>query len=157
MSIRTKIIGTFLPLVLLPLFILGGVSIYKLRDAAYDSVITERENLLNQLEDQIRLEKQTSIANVKLLAESELIQKYVLIPDEWDRYSLLQPALLRLLGAYQDIYSEYVEIRILLPDGYEDTRLTIGDIPNITDMEKDSSYFSRDVAVRQRNLYNIFQ
>ncbi|TKB23109.1 response regulator [Desulfopila sp. IMCC35006] len=143
MNIRTKIIATFLPLVLLPLFILGGVSIYKLRDAAYDSVMTERENLLTQLEDQVRLEKQTTEANIKLLAQSELVKKYVLIPDEWERYSLLQPSLLRLLGVYQEIYSAYVEIRILLPDGYEDTRITIGEIPNVTEMEADTPYFQK--------------
>jgi len=157
MNLRTKIIGTFLPLVVLPLFILGGVSIYKLRGAAYDSVITERENLLNQLEDQIRLEKQTTEASIKLLGESDLISKYLLTSDEWERYSLLQPILLRLLDSYQEIYPSYAELRILLPDGYEDTRLTIVDTPNATEMETESAYFQKMLQSDKKIFTTFFK
>ncbi|MFW2367018.1 MAG: response regulator [Desulforhopalus sp.] len=141
MNLKTKIILAFLPLILLPLLILGGVSVVKLRSAAYDSVITERENLITQLKDQVLSARKAIEANIQFLAESKLIEKYVLIDDEWDRYSLLQPILLRLLGNYQDIYPNYSEIRILLPDGYEDTRITVGDIPNVTEMEGETPYF----------------
>lgn len=155
MSIRVKITAILLPLVLLPLFILGGVSILKVRNAAYDSVITERANLLNQLKDQVTLARYTTEADIKVLAESELIRKYVLIPDEWERYSVLQPVLLRLLSVYQEIHPEYVEIRIILPDGYEDTRITIGDIPNATDFESDSEYFQK-ILQTEEDIYATF-
>lgn len=155
MSIRVKITAILLPLVLLPLFILGGVSILKVRNAAYDSVITERANLLNQLKDQVKLARYTTEADIKVLAESELIRKYVLIPDEWERYSVLQPVLLRLLSVYQEIHPEYVEIRIILPDGYEDTRITIGDIPNATDFEADSGYFQK-ILQTEEDIYATF-
>ena len=157
MSIKVKILGTFLPLVILPLFILGGVSILKVRNAAYDSIITERENLLSQLNDQVRSAKHTTEANIKLLAESELIKKYVLIQDEWERYSVLQPTLLRLLSVYQEIFPEYFEIRIILPDGYEDTRITIGDIPNATDLEGDSSYFQKVLQSKEDTFSTFFK
>lgn len=157
MSIRLKVIGSLLPLVLLPLFILGGVSILKVRDAAYDSVITERENILNQIKDQIRSGKRFTEANVKLLAQSELIKKYVLIPDEWERYSVLQPVLLRLLSVYQEIHPAYFEMRIILPDGYEDTRITVGDIPNATDFEEDSAYFQKMLQTEEEILTTFFK
>ncbi len=157
MNIKAKILITFLPLVVLPLIFLGGVSIIKLRDAAYDSVITARDNLLTQLGDQILSTQKRTEASIKLLAESELIKKYVLIPDELDRYFLLQPTLLRLLIDYQEIYPNYSEIRILLPDGYEDTRITIGDIPNVTDMEGDSAYFKKIVESRSPVLKTLFK
>ena len=149
MSIRTKVLGTFLPLVLLPLLILGGVSIYKLRSAASEAVITERENLLSQLQDQVLTAKETAEAAIQLMSQSNLIRKYAVIADEWERYSLLQPVLLRLLQTYQEIYTEYFEIRFILPDGYEDTRITLGDIPNVTDMEDKTPYFKRAVAAKE--------
>ena len=157
MSIRLKILGSLLPLVLLPLFILGGVSILKVKDAAYDSVITERENILNQLKDQIRSDKLSTEADIKLLAQSELIEKYVLIPDEWERYSVLQPILLRSLAVYQEIHPEYFEMRIILPDGYEDTRITVGDIPNVTDLEEGSSYFQKMLKTEKEIFTTLFK
>ena len=63
--------------------------------------------------------------------------------QEDERYDLWQPALLKLFSTYIGAYPNYYEIRVLLPDGYEDTRLTRGDIPNFTEQEKDSRYFQK--------------
>ena len=49
MRLRTKTLITFLPLVVIPLLILGGVSVVKLKNAEYHSVMTERANFLKQL------------------------------------------------------------------------------------------------------------
>ncbi|MDX2495410.1 MAG: response regulator [Desulfuromusa sp.] len=119
------------------------MSVIKLKNAAYHSVMTERENFLKQLKDQVDFLKKSTEANINLLSESALVQKYFLIESEEDRYSLFQPVLLQLLQRYQEIYPEYKEIRILLPDGYEDTRITLADVPNKTDLEGDTPFFKK--------------
>ncbi|MDX2493376.1 MAG: response regulator [Desulfuromusa sp.] len=143
MKIKIKIIMTFLPLVVIPLLIIGGVSVIKLKNAAYHSVMTERDNFLKQLKDQVNSLKKSTEANINLLSESALVQKYFLIESEEDRYSLLQPVLLNLLNRYQEIYPEYKEIRLLLPDGYEDTRVTLEGLPNKTELEGDTPFFKK--------------
>ncbi|NDY72953.1 histidine kinase [Desulfobacter hydrogenophilus] len=143
MRIRTKTLLTFLPLVVVPLLIIGGVSVVKITQTAHHSVMTERANFLKQLNVQAHSIKQSAEKNALLLSKDKLIQKYILIDDEEDRYSLLQPTLLRLLSDYQQVYPEYYEIRLILPDGYEDTRITVKNIPNKTEFEGDTPYFKK--------------
>ena len=65
----------------------------------------------------------------------------MLVDDEGQRYQLLQPGLLKLFASYQSAYPEDYEIRVLLPDGYEDTRSTVEPIANHTDEEGDTESF----------------
>jgi len=54
---------------------------------------------------------------------------------------LMQAPLLRLFANYQHAYPDYYEIRVLLPDGYEDTRLTVEGLPNLREDESDTDIF----------------
>ena len=65
----------------------------------------------------------------------------MLVDDEGQRYQLLQPGLLKLFASYQSAYPEDYEIRVLLPDGYEDTRSTVEPIANHTEEEGDTESF----------------
>jgi hypothetical protein len=76
------------------------------------------ETLLDQGGRQVHDRLQTTRANLELFSESVLLQSYLLNEDEEERYTLL-----RLFGSYQKSYPNYYEIQVLLPDGYEDTRL----------------------------------
>ena len=77
----------------------------------------------------------TALANIRLFANDILVRKYLLTGDEALRYTLLQAPLLRLFRSYQKAFPEYVEIRILLPDGYEEVRQRHPWVANSTEEE----------------------
>ena len=143
MRLRPKLILLVLPLVILPLLGLGWICYQWLADAAYAASAREMTTVAAQLRLGLQATIQTAIANVELLSHSTLVQQYALTEDERQRYTLLQPALLNLFANYQTVYPDYDEILFLTPNGYEDTRATIGDAPNATEEEGDTPYFQR--------------
>lgn len=143
MRLRPKLILLVLPLVILPLLGLGWICYQWLADAAYAASAREMTAAAAQLRPGLQATIQTAIANVELLSHSTLVQQYALTADERQRYTLLQPALLNLFANYQTVYPDYDEILFLSPNGYEDTRATIGDAPNATEEEGNTPYFQR--------------
>ena len=83
----------------------------------------------------------TAQANAQLFAASSLIEHYIRVKNEAERYELMQPSILNLFATYYAAYPDYIEIQLLLPDGYEDTRLAEPGRPNLTDEEANSDFF----------------
>ena len=84
---------------------------------------------------------ETASANAQLFADSSIVEHYVRVKDEQERYALMQPSLLHLFATYRAAYPDYIEIQLLLPDGYEDTRLAKFGRPNLTEEESTSEFF----------------
>ncbi|MCP4899410.1 MAG: response regulator [bacterium] len=143
MKLRAKALVLVVPLVVAPLLTLGWFGYTGLRATVEEKSLRELSTLLGQLSRRVQGVVDTADANARLFAGSGQLHRYLLTEDETDRYELLQPSLLRLLASYQDVYPEYPEIRVLFPDGYEDTRATIGALPNRTEDESASEWFSR--------------
>lgn len=143
MRLQTKLLLVVIPLIVLPLITLGFLGHIRLRDMSSERILKEVNILTEELSHNVTIFMQTAQANLELFAGSSLLQKYLLTADEGQRYTLLQPSLLRLLRSYQEAYPDYYEIRVLLPDGYEDTRLTRERIANLTEEERDSPYFQQ--------------
>ncbi len=141
MKLQAKLLLVVIPLIVLPLLTVGWIGYTQLRDTATERTLKEMTTLLDQLSLNIQDRLQTAEANLDLFSRSFILQRYLLTGDEGQRYALLQPTLLNLFRSYQQAYPEYHEIRVLLPDGYEDTRVSRGNIPNLTDDEHDTPYF----------------
>ncbi|WP_136810322.1 ATP-binding protein [Desulfosediminicola flagellatus] len=155
MKISTKIIIFCLPVIIIPLLLLGAVSYIKLQEGVRDSILSERANLLAQMTDQVERTIQTIESNTQLFSGSKILHKYLLIEDDWERYTLFLPSLTAVFQNYQVVYPEYFEIRILLPDGYEDCRVTTNTTVNISDDEAESSYF-KDIVAHNEDTYSTF-
>ncbi|NJN47039.1 MAG: diguanylate cyclase [Candidatus Competibacteraceae bacterium] len=143
MKLQTKLLIMVIPLIVLPLITLGLLGHARLQEMSSERILREADILVEELSESVTLLLQTAQANLALFSGSSLLQKYLLTADEAQRYTLLQPSLLSLFRSYQDAYPEYYEIRIILPDGYEDTRLTQERIPNHTEEEQDSAEFQQ--------------
>lgn len=141
MKLRTKIPFLLVPLIVLSLLVLGWFAYMQLREASEQRMFAEMSASLSHLRAHIETEVETARGNIKLLSNQVLIKKYILTEDEEERYTLLQPVLLRLFSSYQEAFPEYYEIRIFLPDGYEDARQTRPYIDNLTDEEGGSAFF----------------
>lgn len=140
MKLRAKIFLLLIPLIVLPLLTLGWIAFERLTTLARTATFQQMDTLLGQMTLHVRSDLETVHANMALFAHSEVLKRY-LFADEEDRYSLWQRPLLELFANYIKAYPDYYEIRVLLPDGYEDSRITLEEIPNVREEEGESVFF----------------
>jgi diguanylate cyclase (GGDEF)-like protein len=150
MKLRTKIPLLLVPLIVLPLFVVGWIAYSELRETSEQAMFREIHAALEPLDAYMDTEVQTAEANIDLFAKNTLVKKYVLTSDDSQRYALMLSPLLRVFQSYQEAFPKYYEIRILLPDGYEDARQTSYDIDNVTDEEHDTLFFQTMAAAGDR-------
>lgn len=134
MKLQNKILIFLLPFVILPLITVGIIAYVRLRNISHQAIIDQNDSILNRLESDLKTNLKTALANIELFANNKLLRNYIIVSEE-GRYELMQPSLLRLFASYQKAYPDYYEIRVVLPDGYEDTRSTLKMIPNVTEEE----------------------
>ena len=142
-SIRAKLVAIVAGFVLIPLLILGGVAIQQMRHRGELQSMQHMRLVTQQTGSQIRGRLEQLEANLELFSSSVLLTRYLRVEDEEQRWLLMQPTILELLHGYQRVFKDYFEVRVLLPDGFEDTRTVLGDIPNIRDDEAESPFFER--------------
>lgn len=141
MKLKVKLPLLLLPLVAIPLLIVGIVAHVQLRDVAEDSSITQTETLLEQISIQVENLVDNATSNLHLFSEYPLLKQYFSADSEDERYLVLYRPVQRQLLTIQKAYPKYSELRIILPDGFEDVRLVNRDIPNLTEEEQNSPFF----------------
>ncbi len=156
MRLQRKILLILAPCIVIPMLALGLTVYLKLSATAEEKAYSQIDATLDNVEKGLNAYVATARANIELFAGSSLITRYLLVEDESERYALLQPSLLSLLSSYQRAFPNYRELRILLPDGYEDTRSTLSFIPNLTEDEGESAHFRRVAASKEKVHVEIF-
>ena len=157
MNLRPKLLLFLIPLVVLPLLVLGALTFVEQKNAAKDFELYEMQESINNIKDRFQTLTNTAKSNITLFSENGLIKKYVLTDSEQTRYRLMHAPLLRLLKSYQDAYPDYYEIRILMPDGYEDARQTNIPLENVTEEEGDTPYFSELEGAGEEVFTRVFR
>jgi len=142
MNIQTKILLWLIPLVIFSQAILGWIAYNQLKETSRQTVFEQMDTLLTQVQMRVASDLDIANANVELFSGPDLFQRYMTTSDEEERYGLLQNPLLKLFLTYHRAYPDYYEIRVLLPDGYEDTRLASAGINNITEEEGNTPFFN---------------
>jgi len=142
-KLHAKLLLLVVPLIAVPLAALGWVAYTEQRDSLEQESWRQIQTLLNQIEQRVAAHIEAARANASLFSSSNALQRYLLIQDEGQRFQLHQPALLKLFRSYQEANPHYYEIRVLLPDGYEDTRSTLTVLPNVTDEEGGTDFFAK--------------
>ncbi|MDH3469645.1 MAG: HAMP domain-containing protein, partial [Gammaproteobacteria bacterium] len=155
MTLQTKILSLLVPLIVVPMAVLGVVAYSQLHNTTKQKSIANMVVRMQQIELYTESQIQAAKGNAELFAGAALLRRYLNIPDEAQRYGIMQGSLLRLLAGYQETYPDYYEIRILLPDGYEDTRSTIRDLPNAQRNEGDAEYF-QEMRRSEDSVYTTF-
>ncbi|GAA3960596.1 bifunctional diguanylate cyclase/phosphodiesterase [Allohahella marinimesophila] len=145
MKLNAKILLIILPLLVVAIGCTGWFAHSQLSEASLDNSRRQVDAALLDLRSSILATQSNTHSNLDLFAADTLLQRYVLT-DEESRYDLLLTALLRLLSSYQKAYPAYFEIRILMPNGFEDVRLSSLDIINTTEYEANSPIFERILA-----------
>jgi diguanylate cyclase (GGDEF)-like protein len=96
-------------------------------------------------------------ANASLFAGSEMLSRYLLTSDERVRYEVLQYSLIRLFYSYEQVFPEYYEIRVLLPDGYEDTRVVNPPLRDTAEDESQTAYFRALREAKEDPFTTVFR
>jgi diguanylate cyclase (GGDEF)-like protein len=140
-KLRLKILLLLIPLVIAPLFILGWIAYGELRRVSEEKSFAAIAGVIDKIQEHSQTQLTTATANIELFAKHTMVKKYILTPDENERYTLMQAPLLRTFRSFQEAFPDYYEIRIFLPDGYEDIRLTNRSVENLTDEETHNPVF----------------
>ena len=157
MRLQRKILIVLTPCIVIPMLALALTAYFKLSSTAEDKAYRQIDSALESIEKGLNAYIETAKANIDLFAGSSLLNRYLLVEDEGERYALLQPSLLALLSSYQRAFPQYHELRILLPDGYEDTRSTLEYMPNTLEDESETDVFRRIASSKERIFVDFFR
>lgn len=141
MRLQSKLLLAIVPVIAMALLTLGWVVYSQLRENSEEEVVRAMDLFLTQTLQQSQSFIDTARANAQLFSSSSLIEQYLISETTADRINLMQPALLKLFASYQNAYPEYREIRLILPNGDEDTRLAPSGLANRSGNEADSNWF----------------
>ena len=140
MHLQNKILLLLVPLVILPILVLGWTSYTLLMEDARNRTHDQVTTLLEQISFHTEAQLQTARANASLFAHTELVKRYVTTTSASVRAEL-EPGVQELLFNYQLAYPEYYEIRIISPTGDEMLRSVIGNVNNLNHDESSTEYF----------------
>jgi two-component system, sensor histidine kinase and response regulator len=142
-GLTSKLLLFVVPLLLVPLGTLGYLAYDALRETTVKQSMAALEVALDRIQAATMSYLVTSQANVELFANSVVVRNYVRVEDERKRFSLLQPTLIDFFTGIQQAYPNYEEISLLLPDGFEDTRVALPGRPHGTKSVAASPFFQR--------------
>jgi diguanylate cyclase (GGDEF)-like protein len=154
MRLQNKILLLLVPLVILPILVLGWTSYMLLMEDARHRANDQVTTLLEQIKFHTEAQLQTARANASLFAHTELVKGYVTTTSASVRAEL-EPGVQELLYNYQLAYPEYYEIRIISPTGEEMLRSVVGNVNNLKHDESSSGYF-RAMSDSSNAIYTTF-
>lgn len=141
MQLQSKILLLLIPLIIIPILVLGWMAYSLLMEDAHQRTRYQMATLLEQIESQTETQLRTARANASLFASTALIEQYISEPAAAENDSTVEQQIMDLLFNYQLAYPEYYEIRILTQDGREQLRSVLGKGTNATSNESQSGYF----------------
>jgi len=155
LRLQNKILLLLVPLVVLPLLVLGWTAYALLMEDARDRTQHQVTTLLEQIRFHTESLLQTARANASLFASADTVAEYILTKPDDIKKAALRNEVLDLLFNYQLAYPEYYEIRILSRDGQEELRSVIGNVENMSTDESATAYF-RGTSKKPGVIYTSF-
>ncbi len=147
MRLSNKFALMVIPLIALPLLIVGILAYMELWSTSEQHSRAQVKNHLQQLASDFQGQVNTAQFALKTLANDPLLQDYLLTDDQTVRYGLLQRPLLQKLASIQAANPDFYEVRLLRRNGFEELRRVNRAITNTLENEADSAFFSQ---LRQR-------
>lgn len=120
MKLRNKTLIFLIPLIVIPMTLIGAVAFFKLKNLTEHQLSTQAVTLVEQISGYVDNKVSTAEANLLLLADHQLVKQYAVAIDDTVRYELLLPHLLDVFNKLQKSVPHYYEIKFILPNGYED-------------------------------------
>lgn len=157
MRLQTRILLLLVPLTVLPVLALGWAAYDQLHRTSEQKTLSQVATLLDQTQQMWDARLRSIAATAEVLSRLHLVKRYAAASEDEERYVLMQPTLLKLFADYQKTYPDYIEMRILLADGYEDVRSTTVPLRNHTEEEGDSHFFQRAAVTPMGRYQGLHQ
>lgn len=141
MNLRNKTIILLVPLIIIPILTVGFVSFNKLHKTTENRLTTHVVTLLEQISRHTINDERVAKANLNILAEHPLLKQYSLLDDEAIRYEILLPSVLALFENLQKNMPNYLEVKFITPQGFEDAYWNKTGVNNINENISDEWYF----------------
>jgi len=155
LQLQSKILLLLIPLIVVPLLVLGWMAYSLLMEDARSRAQYQMTTLLEQIESQTESQLRTARANASLFANTSLIKQYIKKQAASKSSSDLDQAVMDLLFNYQLAYPEYYEIRIVSRDGKEQLRSVLGNTRNHSTNESSNVYF-KEIGYNPGITYTTF-
>jgi len=121
MKLKIKLPLILVPLLITPMLLVSVLAFESMRSNAKESLIDQMSSLIKQITVNEQSVDQTFKANSILFSGSTLLKNYLFTPPE-ERYRFALLPLMNLFASYHKAYIDYEEIKVVLPDGFEDAR-----------------------------------
>jgi len=154
MKLQIKIWLAIIPLISIPLLIVG-IYAYSALWQVNDSLSkTQVESYLNELHDDYQARVFSANFALNSIANDSILKQYLQIENDEDRYSLMYQPMIARLTAMQLANPNLYEIRLILLDGVEELRVVNENIPNISDEEMNTPFF-KQILSEAKNYYEF--
>lgn len=140
MKLRYKLPLFLVPLVIIPLLTVSWIAAERMRSNAEENILRQMASLTRQISISAQTASETMKANAILFSGSGLLKTFLFTPEE-ERYHFALLPMLNLFSSYNKAYPAYEEIRVVLPDGYEDARFSADGVANISVDESRQVWF----------------
>ena len=110
MKLQAKLLFGFVPAIVLAVLALAWVVFTQLRNASEEDLLRRMTLVLEQTRERTDAFVDTASANARLFASSTVVERYIRVEDEEERFQLMQPAVLDLFATYRQAYPNYTEI-----------------------------------------------
>ncbi|MFT7052507.1 MAG: diguanylate cyclase (GGDEF)-like protein [Psychromonas sp.] len=141
MRLRPKIILTIVPLILLQIIVLLFSSLWIFEDYFGNQIEKHIKDSIIQVEGTLKSHLTSLEADSSIFSQSVILNRYLQTEDESIRFNIMHRVLLKEFSTFMNAHPEYIEISLIMPDGYEEVSLQNDDISNVTDEEQDTFYF----------------
>lgn len=131
MKLQTKILGILIPLIILPMILVGTVAYQQINTIAMSNAKGHIETLLNQIKFNLQTHLWRAEKSLDYIASDSLFKQYV-NANETQRYALFYKPLVKSLQSLQQTQPEYLEIKILFADGSEDISIESPDMGDLS-------------------------
>ena len=141
MHLRPKIALTILPIILLQVIVLLIPSFILYQQYFGDKIKGQINESIIQIQNTLDAQLTSVAANSAIFSQSVILNRYLLTEDESIRFNVMHKVLVKEFSSFINAHSEYIEISLIMPDGYEEVSLMRNGTANVTDEEQDTDYF----------------
>ena len=145
MHLRPKIALTILPIIILQVIVLLIPSFILYQQYYGDKVKGQINDSIMQVQNALDAQLTSVTSNSAIFSQSVILNRYLLTEDESIRFNVMHKVLVKEFSSFINAHSEYIEISLIMPDGYEEVSLMRNGVANITDEEQDTDYFKNIV------------
>lgn len=157
MQLRSKSLLLLIPLIVVPLLLVGELAYFQLNRISEEQTSQQVVTLLDQTARLTNDRVHAARITLQQLSSHQLMRQYAQIEDEDTRYRLLLPHVVGLFRDLQESQPDYYKIRFILPDGSEDAKWLRDEIADNTGGISEQRYFHAMLNAQTDDLVQLIR